>query len=101
MDVAIEHGDRAEAAQVPEGALGIFRGPSPLRVDRPERDVAEDDDGRAAREPADVLFHPLDLLLAEGPHAFALVFEDVDEPYEMGALAVEALPAPLLDGTFA
>jgi hypothetical protein len=67
--------------------------PAPLRIDRPQRDVSEDDDGRAALEALDVFLEPLELFLAEAAETARLQIDDVDEPDEVHAAFVEALPA--------
>src|SRR5262249_1469907 len=75
--------------------LGVLSSPAPLGIARPERTVREDDDRSAGRERRQILLEPLDLILAERADSLALVLEHVDEPDEVRALVVEALPAAL------
>ena len=93
VDVAIEHGDRAEAFQQAQRLLAILGDPSPGGIDGPQGDVGEHHEGRAAGEPCDIVFEPAQLVWAEAAQARRLEVEDVDEPDEMYALVVKALPA--------
>src|SRR2546422_9571213 len=93
VDVAIEHRDRAEAFQHAQRLLTILGDPSPGGVYGPQGDVGEHDEGRAAGEPCDIFFEPVQLVLAEAAQARRLEVENVDEPDEMHALVVKALPA--------
>ena len=47
MDVPVEHGDRAEALQIGQRLCRVIGSPAPLRIERPERHMREDDDRRA------------------------------------------------------
>ena len=69
VDVAVEHGDRAELLQHPERLLGILRAPSPIGIDRPERNMGEDDDRRARGARGDVGLQPGELIGTEIAHA--------------------------------
>src|SRR5689334_3381536 len=89
----VQHGDRAEALQTVERFAAVARAPAPLRIDRPERDMGEDDDGRARGEPAHVVLEPGELVRTEAGEAAGLEVDDVDEGDEVDALAVEAVPA--------
>src|SRR5512135_476124 len=91
--MAVEHGDRAEALQAVERFAAVARSPAPLRIDRPERDMGEDDDGRAGGEPAHVVLEPGELVRTEAGEAAGLEIHDVDQRDEVDALAVEAVPA--------
>jgi hypothetical protein len=55
--------------------------------------VGEHDERRAAGEPGDIVFEPVQLVLAEAAQARRLEVEDIDEPDEMHTLIVKALPA--------
>src|SRR5262245_29723717 len=44
VDVTVEHRDRAEALEVIERARRVFGAPPPCWIDRPQRNVGEDDD---------------------------------------------------------
>ena len=74
-------------------ARRIVRAPAPLRIDRPERDVREDDDGRALRQAREILLQPVELLLAEHAEAAFLDRGDIHQADEMHAFLVEAEPA--------
>src|SRR5947208_17186133 len=101
MNVAVQDGGRAEAAEIRQRALGVFGGPAPLRVNRPERHVGEDHDRGATRERRHVLLQPLELLVAQRTHPLPLVLEYVHEPDEVRSLVIEALPAATADGPLA
>src|SRR5262245_16436009 len=59
--------------------------------------MREDDDRCARRQPADVLFHPFELVVAElgetGGFETGREVEDVDQCDEMHASVIEAIPA--------
>src|SRR5689334_252223 len=104
VDVAIEHGHRAEALQIAERAAGIRGTPAPLLVDRPQWQVGHQLDRRTGREPLDILLQPFELLVADlveaGGFEAGLKFEHVDQPDEVHAAVIEAVPALAL-GVFA
>src|SRR4029079_3137398 len=93
VDVPVEHGGRAEALQVTERAGTVFRTPSPLRIDGPERNMREDDDRLRRRTALEVVFKPFELLIAEIAKPARFQFDDVHEPDEVHAIVVEAVPA--------
>src|SRR5208282_5757981 len=45
VDVAVEHRHRTEALEEFERAAAVFGAPAPIRIDGPERNVGEHDDG--------------------------------------------------------
>src|SRR5215475_9098366 len=96
MDVPVQHGDRPEALQAVKRFAAVARAPTPLRIDRPERDMGEDDDGRARSQPAHVGLEPGDLVRTEAGQAACLEVHDIDEGDEVDALALEAVPAVAL-----
>ncbi len=65
VDMAVEHRHRTEPPQIGEGLRAITGAPSPIRVDHPQRDVSEDDNGCAAAMTFQVLFEPGQLLLSQ------------------------------------
>src|ERR1700756_4979005 len=67
-----------------------------FRIDRPQRDVSEDDNRRRCGTAFQVVFKPFELIGAEISHAAALEIEDVDEPDEMHAVGVERVPTSAL-----
>src|SRR5271157_3203771 len=94
VDVAVQHRDRAEPLEVAERLLAVLRAPAPLRVYRPERNVAEHDDGRAVGQSRHVGLEPVELLVAEDSEALVgALARDVDQPDEVHPVVVEAVPA--------
>src|SRR4051794_21016708 len=96
VDMAVKDRHGAEPLQAIERLRAVLRCPAPLRIDGPKRDVREDDDRRAGGEAADVILEPGDLFLAEAGQTARLEIDDIDQPDEMNALAVEAIPAGAL-----
>ena len=96
VDVAVEHGDRAEALQQAERLLPIIGAPAPFGIDRPERDMGEDDDRRRVGLALEIVGEPGELLGAEIAETAGLQVDDVDEADEMDAVLVEAVPAGAL-----
>src|SRR3984893_14157094 len=93
VNVAVEHRHRAEAFEVVERARRVFRAPSPGGIDRPQRNVREDDDRGRCRAALEVALQPFELLVAEIAQAAGLEIDHVDEADEMHAVGVEAVPA--------
>src|SRR5262249_43381006 len=93
VDVTVEHRHRTEALEVVESARRVFRAPSPGRIDRPQRNVREDDDRGRCRPALEVALQPFELLVAEIAQAAGLEIDNVDEADEMHAVGVEAVPA--------
>src|SRR5271165_3899206 len=94
VDVAVQHSDRAEPLEAAERLLAVLRAPAPLRVYRPERNVAEHHDGRAGGQPRHVGLEPVELLVAEDSEALVgALARDVDQPDEVYPVVVEAVPA--------
>ena len=96
VDVPIEHRDRAEALQEAERLQAIVRAPAPVGVDRPERDMGEDDDRRRVRFVLDIVGEPGELVGPEPSKAAGLEVDHVDEANEMNAVIVEAVPTRAL-----
>src|SRR5690242_8081990 len=88
VDVPVQHGHGSESLQIRQRSGAVVRAPAPLRIDRPQWDVREDDDGRAALEPLQILFEPLELLVPERAQAARLEIDDVDEADEVDAVVV-------------
>src|SRR5262249_52094677 len=65
VDMAVEHGHRAEALQIAERARRVLGSPAPFLVHRPKRQMREYDDWGAGCEALDVLLHPFQLLVAK------------------------------------
>ena len=93
MNVAVQHGDRSKWLEKLERLRRVVRAPAPLRIDRPQGNVREDDDGRALWKTGQILLQPIDLLLTEHAEAAFLDRRDIDQPDEVNALLIEAEPA--------
>src|SRR5580704_2796678 len=93
MDVAVEHGHRAELLEIGQCLRAVFRAPAPFRIDRPQWDVSEDHDRRRSRTASDVGLQPLELFSAEIAESAGFEVDDIDEADEMHAVGVEAVPA--------
>ena len=96
MDVAVEHGDRAEFFQVAQRLRAVLRAPAPVRIDGPKRNVRKHDDRLRGRAAFDVVFEPRELLAAEIAEAAGFQIDDVDEADEVHAVGIEAVPAGAL-----
>src|SRR5580658_10085260 len=55
MDMAVQYRDGPKTFQEPQRLLAVLRPPTPLRIDRPQRDMREHDDRRAGRKPLQVI----------------------------------------------
>src|SRR5258708_4705150 len=66
MNVPVEYGDRAEAAQLAHELIRITRTPAPRLIDRPQRHMGKDDDGRAGGTLLQISRNPSDLTGAQG-----------------------------------
>src|SRR5205814_4582684 len=89
----VEDGHRTETFQEREGARAVFRTPTPLRVNFPERDVREDNDRRAVGNGFQIVRDPRELILAEDAQPALANVEDVIQADEVRALMIEARPA--------
>ena len=94
VDVTVKHRHRAEALQISQSAFAIACSPAPLRINRPERDVREDDNRRARSEIFHVGLEPFELLVAELSQTAGLKVQDVDQSNEMDSVLVEAVLSP-------
>ena len=93
VNVSVQNGHRAKSLQVGKRLFAVVGAPAPLRINRPERDVREDDDGRAALQFGDVFLEPFELLVAEISQSAGLEVQHVDQADEMRSLLIEAVPA--------
>src|SRR5438270_10710849 len=93
VDVTVKHSHGAKALQVSKRSFAITSPPAPLRIDRPERDVREDDNRRARSEILNVGLEPLKLLVAELTQTAGLKVQDVNQSNEVNSVFVEAVPA--------
>src|SRR6516162_2791441 len=92
MDVAVEHGDRAEPLQKFDGARAIVGAPAPLLIDGPQWNVGEHHDRRLRGFSLEIVRKPLKLLFAEIAEPARLKVHDVDETDEMYAVGIKAVP---------
>src|SRR5262249_42920243 len=93
VDVTVEHRHRAEALEIVERTRRVFRAPPPGRIDRPQRNVREDDDRGRCRPALEVALQPFGLLVPEIAQPAGLEIDHVDEADEVHAVGVEAVPA--------
>ncbi len=93
VDMAVEHGHRAEALEIRQRLGPVVGAPAPIRIDGPQRNVGEHDDRRRRGAALQVVFEPFELLGAEIAQAAGLEIDDVDEADEMHAVGVEPVPA--------
>src|ERR1700683_459929 len=80
-----------------ECLLAIVSAPSPLRINSPQGNVRENDDGCAALQMGHIFFEPGELLGAEGSEAASFEVHDIYKTDEVGAFRIEAVPA-IADG---
>src|SRR5262245_65131614 len=92
VNVTIEYRHRPESLEVVERTSRIVRSPSPLRVDGPQRDVREDDDRSRCRAVPEVVLEPLELVIPKITQTAGLELDDINEPDEVDAISVEAVP---------
>src|SRR5215472_16894517 len=93
VDVTVEYRHRAEALEIVESARRVFCAPAPGWIDRPQRNVREDDDRSRCPPDLEVALQPFELLVAEIAQAAGLEINNVDEADEVHAVGVEAIPA--------
>ena len=93
VNVAVQHCDRAKAAQSAHQLIRITGAPAPGFVNSPERHVREDHDRGARGSPLEIGFHPGELFGAQGAQAARLELQHVDQADEMHAGMIEAVVA--------
>src|SRR5207302_10884187 len=76
-----------------ERLRAVIGPPSPLLVDRPERDVSKQDDRSVAGMPLEIFLEPLELLRAEGAEPSRLQVHDIDQADKVRAALIKAIPA--------
>src|SRR5580693_2016506 len=94
MNMAIEYRDRAEPLQVPQRLLAVRGAPAPIGIKRPQRNMREENDGRAGGARLQVLLQPLQLVVAKLAQPF--LGSDIYESYEVDTLLIKAVPASAL-----
>src|SRR5471030_1868243 len=70
VDVPVQHCDRSEPLEVTERLCAVLGPPAPVRINRPQRDMREDDHRTAGGLALEVRFQPLDLFAAQFPKSF-------------------------------
>jgi hypothetical protein len=90
VDVPVENGDRADALEDRESLRATFGSPPPFGIDGPERNVREDDNGRAGAQSGGILGEPSHLLRADFAETFKL--DAVVEANEVDTFVVKTLP---------
>ncbi len=98
MDVSIQDGHGAKAAQLGQQLFRIAGPPAPGLVDAPERHVGEHDQWSAVGTTLQVGRQPIDLLAAQSAEATRLELQDVDQGDKVHARMVEAVVAPVVRG---
>src|SRR5579864_9508652 len=93
VNVSIQHRNRAESLQVRKCLPAVLRSPSPLRINRPQRDVRKHDNRSARLEVLYIVLKPLQLLAPERAQTAGLEVHDVDQTDEVDAIFVKAVPA--------
>src|SRR5271170_6903240 len=93
MNVAVENCHRAKLLQIGESLRAVLGAPAPLGIYSPQRDVRENDDGRAGLEMLDVFFHPFQLIVAQRAEPARFEIRHIDQANEMNAFLFEAVPA--------
>src|SRR5580704_18019982 len=96
VNVSVQHGDGTELLEICESLRAIFGAPTPVRIDRPQRDVRKYHDWRAGLEVLNVIFEPLELVMAERAKSPRFQIHHVDQPNEVHAFLVKAVPARAL-----
>ena len=69
VDVSVQNRYRPELLQIRECLRAVVRTPSPLRINRPERNVSKDNDRRAVLQMLDVSLQAIQVAPAEGSQA--------------------------------
>src|SRR5260370_8000018 len=93
VDVTVEHRDRAEALEVIERTGRVFGAPAPCWIDRPQRNVGEDDHRGRGGTAFEVVLQPFELLLAEIAQPPGLEIPHLDEPSNLHTVADQPVPA--------
>src|SRR5271169_713547 len=96
MNVPVENGHGAKLLQVRESLRTVLSAPSPFRIYGPERNMREDDNRRAGLQMLYIFFQPLELLLPQRAQAAGFQVHHVDQPHEVHAFLLEAVPASWL-----
>jgi hypothetical protein len=93
VDMAIEHCHRTETAK---SLRPIFGAPAPRRIDLPQRDVGQPNNGLAGRTTLEVMLEPFELVRAGIALAARPEPGNVDERDKMYSARIETVPAARL-----
>ena len=93
MDVPVQHRHRAEALEIGQRLRAVVGAPAPFLIDRPERDMREDDDRLAGGPASQIVLQPLELFVPQIAQAAGLEVLHIVQTDEMHALLVEAVVA--------
>src|SRR5271155_4710100 len=96
MNMAVENGHGAKLFQIRERLRAVLGSPSPIRIDRPQRDMRKDNDRRAGLKMLDVFFEPLQLVVAQRTQSARLQIHHVDQADEVHAFLLKAIPSTAL-----
>src|SRR4029077_16383979 len=96
VDMTVEHSHGAKALQISQSAFAVARSPAPFGINRPERDVREDDNRRARPQTFHVAFQPFELLVAEVTKTAGFQVHHIYQSNKVDAVFVEAVPARTL-----
>ena len=96
MNVPVQDRNRSETFQISQSPFAVACTPTPLRINRPQRDMSENNDGGARTKVFQIGLEPFELIISELPQATGLEIQDVDEANEMAAVLVEAVPTRAL-----
>src|SRR5580765_8374579 len=97
MNVSVENGHGAKLFQVPKGLRAVLGSPSPFRINRPQRDMRENDDGRAGLEMLHVFFEPLELLVSKRSQSSRFQIHYVHQTNEVHALLFKDIPKSMFE----
>jgi len=97
MDMAVEHGHRAEALQHIDRLQAVVGAPTPVGINCPQRDMGEHHDRRRIRLVLDVVGEPRELLRSQPAESSGFEIDHVHKPDEMHSMIVEGVqPEPLV-----
>src|SRR4051794_30960140 len=92
VDVAVQYRHRSESPEISERLLGIVSAPSPLRINRPKRNVREHYDGCAGRQWFEIFLQPVQLIRTNDAQPAFADTHDVNESDEVNPFSVKAVP---------
>src|SRR5882724_4779110 len=97
VDVAVEHCHRTEALEVIQRAGAVLGAPAPGRIDRPQRNMGEHDDGHRFRFALEIILSHSSCAVPRLPRPPALRSTTLTRPMKWTPLASnEYQPAPMV-----